>query len=391
MARHGAAPAHPGAHAAPRSRAAPAGAARDPGVLREDGDGDAAGTGRRLRQRGAIAPRSGFPRALLREPPPRRPRANHLRGQHAQGQRKAQCHSARSRRRHRLPDAGGRRSGGDHGVDPPCDRGSAGGGQRDLAPEGAQPLAARHRAVQGPVRCAQAPGPRRRRRARDHGGLHGQLGFSRPGPARLWLRALRARRRRVAADPRQRRAHLRRERDRRGALLHGAAAADGRGLMARARLAIRRGGPRDVPVILALIRGLAEYERLAHQVEATPARLKRHGFGRRPYFETLICRRGRRPVGFALFFFTYSTFLARPSLYLEDLFVLPEERGKGAGKALLRALAKIAVARGCGRMEWAVLDWNTPSIRFYKALGAKLRKEWVLTRLTGPALRRLGR
>ncbi len=146
-----------------------------------------------------------------------------------------------------------------------------------------------------------------------------------------------------------------------------------------------------MPVILALIRGLAEYERLAHQVEATPARLKRHGFGRRPYFETLICRRGRRPVGFALFFFTYSTFLARPSLYLEDLFVLPEERGKGAGKALLRALAKIAVARGCGRMEWAVLDWNTPSIRFYKRLGAKLRKEWVLTRLTGPALRRLGR
>ncbi len=146
-----------------------------------------------------------------------------------------------------------------------------------------------------------------------------------------------------------------------------------------------------MPVILALIRGLAEYERLAHQVEATPARLKRHGFGRRPYFETLICRRGRRPVGFALYFFTYSTFLARPSLYLEDLFVLPEERGKGAGKALLRALAKIAVARGCGRMEWAVLDWNTPSIRFYKRLGAKLRKEWVLTRLTGPALRRLGR
>jgi GNAT superfamily N-acetyltransferase len=161
--------------------------------------------------------------------------------------------------------------------------------------------------------------------------------------------------------------------------------------MARARLAIRRGGPRDLPVILSLIRGLAEYERLAHQVEATPARLKRHGFGRRPYFETLICRRGRRPVGFALYFYTYSTFLARPSLYLEDLFVLPEERGKGAGKALLRALAKVAIARGCGRIEWAVLGWNTPSIRFYKRLGAKLRKEWVLTRLTGPALRRLGR
>src|SRR6266481_5000557 len=161
--------------------------------------------------------------------------------------------------------------------------------------------------------------------------------------------------------------------------------------MARAALSIRRGTRRDVPTIVALIRGLAEYERLVHEVAITPAQARRHGFGRRPYFETLICRRGRRPVGLALYFFTYSTFLGRPSLYLEDLFVLPEERGKGAGKALLRALAKIAVARGCGRMEWAVLDWNTPSIRFYKRLGAKLRKEWVLTRLTGPALRRLGR
>jgi len=161
--------------------------------------------------------------------------------------------------------------------------------------------------------------------------------------------------------------------------------------MARARLAIRRGTARDLPTILALIRGLAEYERLAHQMEATPSRLKRHGFGRRPYFETLVCRRGRTAVGFALYFFTYSTFLGRPTLYLEDLFVLPEERGRGAGKALLRALAKIAVARGCGRMEWTVLDWNTPSIRFYKGLGARLRKEWVLTRLTGPALRRLAR
>jgi GNAT superfamily N-acetyltransferase len=161
--------------------------------------------------------------------------------------------------------------------------------------------------------------------------------------------------------------------------------------MARARLAIRRGAERDLPTILALIRGLAEYEDLAHQMEATPERLRRHGFGRRPYFETLICRRGRTPVGFALYFYTYSTFLGRPSLYLEDLFVLPEARGRGAGKALLKALAKIAVARGCGRMEWTVLDWNTPSIRFYRGLGARLHKEWVLTRLTGPALRRLAR
>ena len=161
--------------------------------------------------------------------------------------------------------------------------------------------------------------------------------------------------------------------------------------MARARLSIRRGTRRDVPLILALIRGLAEYERLAHQMDATPARIRRHGFGRRPYFETLICRRGRAPVGFALYFYTYSTFLGRPSLYLEDLFVLPQERGKGAVKALLRTLAKIAVARGCGRMEWTVLDWNTPSIRFYKRLGARLRKEWVLTRLTGVPLTRLAR
>jgi GNAT superfamily N-acetyltransferase len=161
--------------------------------------------------------------------------------------------------------------------------------------------------------------------------------------------------------------------------------------MARARLSIRRGTARDVPAILALIRGLAEYERLAHQMVATPAMLRRHGFGRRRYFETLICRRGRAPVGFALYFYTYSTFMGRPSLYLEDLFVLPEERGRGAGKALLKALAKIAVARGCGRMEWAVLGWNTRPIRFYKRLGARLRKEWVLTRLTGPALRRLAR
>src|SRR5437764_3654371 len=156
-------------------------------------------------------------------------------------------------------------------------------------------------------------------------------------------------------------------------------------------LSIRRGTPRDVPVIVRLIRGLAEYERLAHEAVATASQIRRHGFGRRRYFETLICRRGRDPIGFALYFFTYSTFLGRPTLYLEDLFVLPAERGRGAGRALLGELARIAVRRGCGRMEWAVLDWNAPSIRFYRKLGAKLRKEWILTRLTGPALRRLGR
>ena len=154
---------------------------------------------------------------------------------------------------------------------------------------------------------------------------------------------------------------------------------------------IRPGKLQDAAVILRLIRGLAEYERLARHVEATIGRIRRHGFGRRPYFETIICRKGGQPVGFALYFFTYSTFLAKPSLYLEDLFVVPEERGNGAGKALLKALARIAVRRGCGRMEWAVLDWNRPAIGFYRRLGATLRKEWILTRLTGAPLTRLAR
>ena len=159
--------------------------------------------------------------------------------------------------------------------------------------------------------------------------------------------------------------------------------------MAATPLTIRRGTHRDVPTILALVRGLADYEKLLHECVATPARLRRDGFGRRPYFQTLICRRGGRPVGFALYFFTYSTFLARPTLYLEDLFVLPAERGRGAGLALLRALARLALRRGCGRMEWTVLDWNTPARRFYRALGAGFRTEWVLTRLTGAPLARL--
>jgi GNAT superfamily N-acetyltransferase len=154
-------------------------------------------------------------------------------------------------------------------------------------------------------------------------------------------------------------------------------------------LTVRRGTRRDAPTILALIRGLARYERLLRECRATPGAIRRDGFGRRRYFQTLICRRGRRPVGFALYFFTYSTFLARPTLYLEDLFVVPSARGHGAGLALLRALARIAVRRGCGRLEWTVLDWNRPAIRFYRALGAGLRREWILTRLTGAPLERL--
>jgi len=154
-------------------------------------------------------------------------------------------------------------------------------------------------------------------------------------------------------------------------------------------LSIRPGTRRDVPTILRMIRGLAEYEHLAHQVKATAPRLRRDGFGGKPYFETLICSQGRAAVGFALYFFTYSTFAARPTLYIEDLYVLPGQRRKGAGQFLLAALARVALRRGCGRMEWAVLVENTPAIRFYKRMGATLRKEWILTRLSDAALLRL--
>jgi len=161
--------------------------------------------------------------------------------------------------------------------------------------------------------------------------------------------------------------------------------------MARAAFSIRPGARRDAPAIVALIRELALYERLLHEVKITPAEVRRHGFGRRPYFKTLICRRDRKPVGLALYFFTYSSFLGRPVLWLEDLLVLPEARGRGAGKALLRALARIAVTRGCGRMEWSVLDWNAPAIRFYRRIGARLDREWIITRLKGAPLARLAR
>jgi GNAT superfamily N-acetyltransferase len=154
---------------------------------------------------------------------------------------------------------------------------------------------------------------------------------------------------------------------------------------------IRPGIVRDVPTILAMVRRLAEYERLSHEVTATPARLRRDGFGRRSYFQTLLCYRGGEPIGFALYHFAYSTFLARPTLYVEDIFILPGHRRQGAGKALLAALARIAVRKGCGRMEWIVLKVNSPGIRFYKRIGAGLRTEWILTRLTGAPLRRLSR
>jgi GNAT superfamily N-acetyltransferase len=146
----------------------------------------------------------------------------------------------------------------------------------------------------------------------------------------------------------------------------------------------------DVPTILELIRGIAEYERLSHEVEATEALLRRHGFGPRPIFESVLAERAGRPVGFALYFFTFSTFKTRPTLYLEDLFVRPEERGRGIGRQLLVRLARIAVERECGRMEWSVLDWN-PARDFYFKLGAVAMDEWTVFRMTPDAFGRLAR
>jgi GNAT superfamily N-acetyltransferase len=145
----------------------------------------------------------------------------------------------------------------------------------------------------------------------------------------------------------------------------------------------------DVPLILELIRALAEYEKLAHACIATAEQLERTLFGRRPYAEAIIAEWNGEPAGFALFFHNYSTFLAQPGIYLEDLFVKPEFRGKGIGKALLVRLAQIAEARDCGRIEWSVLNWNEPSIGFYKRLGAAPLEDWTVFRVTGAGLAKL--
>jgi len=154
-------------------------------------------------------------------------------------------------------------------------------------------------------------------------------------------------------------------------------------------LQIRRGTARDIPTIISLIRELAKYERLSSHLHLDGKRLRRNGFGRRRYFESLICTRAGQTVGYAVYYFAYSTFTCGPVLFVEDILVLPEERGKGAGKAMMKELARIAIREGCDQMEWLVLDWNTPSIRFYEDLGARLDKMWVLTRLTGAKLHRL--
>jgi GNAT superfamily N-acetyltransferase len=154
-------------------------------------------------------------------------------------------------------------------------------------------------------------------------------------------------------------------------------------------LVLRPATVEDVPTLLDLIRGLAEYERLAHEVEATEALVRTHGFGARPYFEAVLAEDDGRALGFALYFFSFSTFRGRPTLYLEDLFVRPEARGRGLGRRLLVHLARIAVERGCGRMEWAVLDWNTPARDFYAKLGAVAMDEWTVFRMTPDAFARL--
>ncbi len=152
---------------------------------------------------------------------------------------------------------------------------------------------------------------------------------------------------------------------------------------------IRAAVEADVPLILSFIKELAEYERLSHQVVATEELLHRFLFGEHPAAEVLIGEYQGKPVGFALFFHNFSTFLGRPGIYLEDLYVRPAVRGKGFGKALLARLASLAEERNCGRLEWAVLDWNQPAIDFYKSLGAAPMFDWRIFRLTGEALRDL--
>ena len=152
---------------------------------------------------------------------------------------------------------------------------------------------------------------------------------------------------------------------------------------------LRAATPADTPVILACIRGLAEYERLADEAVGTEAQIRETLFGTKPAAEVILAFDGDEPAGFALFFHNYSTFLTRPGLYLEDLFVYPRFRGRGLGKLLLARLAHIAVERKCGRFEWAVLDWNEDAIRFYESMGATQMREWRIYRLTGAALERL--
>jgi GNAT superfamily N-acetyltransferase len=156
-------------------------------------------------------------------------------------------------------------------------------------------------------------------------------------------------------------------------------------------VSIRAATADDVAEILAFIRALAEYERAPDAVSATEADLLRDGFGSNPYFECQIAELDGRPAGYAFYFFDYSTWLGRPGLYLEDIFVHPEFRGRGVGKALLQRVAAIAVEKGCCRLKWEVLDWNTPAIDFYRAMGAEFPAEWLNVLVRGEALAKLAR
>lgn len=154
---------------------------------------------------------------------------------------------------------------------------------------------------------------------------------------------------------------------------------------------IRAATAADVPVIIELIRGLADYEALASEMIATEADLDRHLFGARPAAEVVLAETAAAAHGFAVYFSSFSTFLGRPGIYVEDIFVRPESRGRGIGRQLLEHLAAVAVERGCGRLEWSVLDWNESAIGFYERLGARPLGEWTMYRLTGQALSRLGK
>ncbi len=154
-------------------------------------------------------------------------------------------------------------------------------------------------------------------------------------------------------------------------------------------LSLKMATEQDVPIILSFIKALAEYERLADAVIATEEGLRQTLFGPKPYAECVIARWQGQPAGFALFFHNYSTFLGRPGIYLEDLFVKPELRGQGVGRALLQFLARLTQERKCGRLEWSVLDWNDPAIGFYKSIGALPLDEWTIFRLKDEALSRL--
>ncbi len=149
---------------------------------------------------------------------------------------------------------------------------------------------------------------------------------------------------------------------------------------------LREAQPPDLPAIVGLIRELADFEQLSHLVCVTPESLQPHLFGPRPVAEALVGEVQGRTVAFALFFTNFSTFLGRPGLYLEDLYVQPAHRGAGIGRALLQRLAATALQRGCGRFEWSVLDWNAPAIGFYERMGAAVLPDWRICRVTGPAL-----